>query len=153
MARNQKCANKVFGEHTPVQKKRLLSLIFFTYLKVLVLQFIQGTQNATKCVITEVKLPHRMSSHCCKTRWYWFNSETGTSWGQQLKKEFCLNWEAHILLYFAFCQVIHCPWANISAALLKVFAFILQTLALAHRHHLRQCDGLCIFDLTIYLPS
>lgn len=153
MARNQKCTNNVLGEHTLVQKKCLLPLLFITYLKVPVLQFIQCTLNATKPIVTEVKLPHSRSSHCHKIRWYWFNSEIETSWGQQRKKVFWLNGEAHILLCFAFYHVIHCPRANISAALLKVFAFILQTLAFAHRHHLGQCDGLCIFDLTVYLPN
>lgn len=38
------------------------------------------------------------------------------------------------------------------AALLKVFAFILQPLAFSHRHHLGHCGELCIFELIIYLP-
>lgn len=54
----------------PNSEKVFLSLICITYLMVLVLQFIQCTRIANKCIITKVKLPHRVSCHCGKISWY-----------------------------------------------------------------------------------
>lgn len=95
----------------PIQKKYFLSLICITDLMVLVLQFVQCAQIANKWIITEVKLPHRVSRHSSKISWCWFNSETSCRLGLLVDNRLRKNFDEieRLICSYAFYKGSHCP--------------------------------------------